>query len=260
MSYVMTIRLPDGATLSRPAREAAGLFEVTLADGDLAGIPALRAEVADLGGDVVTENGATAPSSGTVMGGDRWAVLLPARAVSTTVEGVTRRSTACTCGLPLAGVEVAEPRLARRSPVPALASTREGFVVVTADVAGALQDQGLAEGVEVLAVGGSAGVRLLLPTRRLAGGAAGRGGCVECGREPAVIGGVSVAVPARFSRQPAAVLPPGQGWAWHPAMTQQVAVVSPGVRDALIGLGAEVSTIPLRDVTQDEAWLPEEYR
>lgn len=132
--------------------------------------------------------------------------------------------------------------------------------MVTADVAEALQDQGLAEGVEVLSVRGSAGVRLLVPTRRLVGGAAGRGGCVECGREPAVIGGVSVAVPARFSRQPAADLPPGQGWAWHPAMTQQVAVVSPGVRDALIGMGAEVATIPLRDVTEDEAWLPEEYR
>lgn len=260
MSYVLTIRLPKGAALSRPAREAAGLVEVIVADDDLAGIPALRAEVADLGGDVVTENGATTPSSGSEIGGDRWAVLLPARTVSITVDGVKRRSTACTCGLLLAGVEVVEPRLAHRSPVPALARTREGFVVVTADVAAALQDQGLAEGVEMLSVRGSAGVRLLLPTRRLVGGAAGRGGCVECGREPAVIGDVSVAVPARFSLQLAADPPPGQGWAWHPAMTQQVAAVSPGVRDALIGMGAEFATIPLRDVTEDEAWLPKEYR
>lgn len=260
MSYVMTIRLPEGAALRRPAREAAGLVEVIVADDDLAGIPELRAEVADLGGDVVTENGATTPSSGRETGGDRWSVLLPDRAVSTTVNGVQRLSTACTCGLPLAGVEIEEPRFARRSPVPVLARTRDGFVVVTADVAVALQDQGLTEGVEVLSVGGSAGVRLLLPTRRLVGGAAGRGGCVQCGREAAVIGGVDVAVPARFSLQPAAVLPPGQGWAWHPAMTQQVAVVSPGVRDALIEMGAEVATTALRDVTQDEAWLPEEYR
>jgi hypothetical protein len=25
-------------------------------------------------------------------------------------------------------------------------------------------------------------------------------------------------------------------------------------------MGAEFATIPLRDVTEDEAWLPEEYR
>lgn len=260
MSYVLTIRLPHGAALSRPAREAAGLVEVTVADDELAGIPALRAEVADLGGDVVTENGSTAPSPGRGDDGDRWAVLLPSRTVATTVAGVQAHSTTCTCGLPLAGVEVVEPRFARRSPVPTLAATREGFVVVTADVAAALEDQALTEGVEVLPVGGAAGVRLLLPTRRLVGGATGGAGCVECGREPAVIGGATVAVPARFSRQPAADPPPGQGWAWHPAMAQQVAVVSPGVRDALVAIGAEVATIPLWDVTADEAWLPEEYR
>lgn len=61
MSYVMTIRLPDGATLKRPAREAAGLLEVTVADDDVAGIPDLRADVAELGGEVVTENGSTSP-------------------------------------------------------------------------------------------------------------------------------------------------------------------------------------------------------
>ena len=65
MSYVMTIRLPDGATLKRPAREAAGLLEVTVADDDVAGIPDLRADVAELGGEVVTENGSTSPRPGT---------------------------------------------------------------------------------------------------------------------------------------------------------------------------------------------------
>ena len=260
MSYVMTIRLPDGATLKRPAREAAGLLEVTVADDDVAGIPDLRADVAELGGEVVTENGSTSPRPGTEVGEGRWCVRLPSKGLATTVKGAQNRSTACACGLPLAGVIVAEPRLTGRSPVPGLACTREGFVVVTADVAGALAEEGLTEGVEVFTVDGSAGVRLLVPTRQLVGGSAGRGGCAVCGREPAVIGGISVGVPARYSLQPAADIPPGEGWAWHPAMAQQIAVVSPGVREALLRLGADFAAIPLRDVTRAEAWLAKEYR
>ena len=84
MSYVMTIRLPDGATLKRPAREAAGLLEVTVADDDVAGIPDLRADVAELGGEVVTENGSTSPRPGTEVGEGRWCVLLPSKVLATT--------------------------------------------------------------------------------------------------------------------------------------------------------------------------------
>ena len=108
MSYVMTIRLPDGATLKRPAREAAGLLEVTVADDDVAGIPDLRADVAELGGEVVTENGSTSPRPGTEVGEGRWCVLLPSKVLATTVKGAQNRSTACACGLPLAGVIVAD--------------------------------------------------------------------------------------------------------------------------------------------------------
>ena len=75
-----------------------------------------------------------------------------------------------------------------------------------------------------------------------------------------MIGGISVGVPARYSLQPAADIPPGEGWAWHPAMAQQIAVVSPGVREALVRLGADFAAIPLRDVTRAEAWLAKEYR
>lgn len=258
MSYVMTLRLPDGATLGRPARAAAGVLEVTV--NDVADIPALRAEVAELGGEVVTENGSTSPVLGRGVGAGRWCVMLPSKMLGTSVQGARSCGTACICGLRLAGVEVIKPRLARASRVPGLATTREGFIVVAADLAAALVEQRLTEGVEILTVSGSAGVRLLLPNRQLVGGCAGRGGCAVCGREVAVIGGVSVGVPSRYSLQPAAVIPPGEGWAWHPAMTQQVVAISPGVREALLRLGAEFAAIPLRDVSRDEAWLAKEYR
>jgi hypothetical protein len=101
-------------------------------------------------------------------------------------------------------------------------------------------------------------VRIVLPERRLRAGSPDEAGCPTCGREEVLISGVPTAVPARYSWQFQGVAPVGDGWAWHPTMSQRGPLIGPKVRSALIASAAQFEAIGLR--TGADGWLAKEYR
>lgn len=258
MSYLLTATLPADAELSVPVRRIriADLVEVSIPDADVARLPDLRAEIAAARGEIITENGSTAPQSAESLAGDAWSVLLPS-VIAGTVAGARNAAEPCACGLPLAAVGLDEPAVSSRARVRPVTQSTNGFVLLAADLAAALEDAGLAVGARFLTPKRSAGVRIVLPERRLLAGSPEEVGCPTCGREEALIAGVRTAVPARYSWFHG-VAPAGDGWAWHPAMSQKVALIGPKVRSALIAVAARFDSTPLR--TGASGWLAKEYR
>jgi len=259
MSYILTLTLPADAELSVPVRRIriADLAEVSLPDADVARLPDLRAEIAAARGEILTENGSTAPQSAASLAGDAWSVLLPS-VTAGTLAGARNAAEPCACGLPLAAVGLDEPAVNSRARVRPVAQSTNGFVLLAADLAAALEDAGLAVGARFLTPKRSTGVRIVLPERRLLAGSPEEAGCPTCGREEALIGGVRSAVPARYSWQFQGVAPAGDGWAWHPLMSQRGPLIGPKVRSALIASAARFDSIPLR--TGASGWLAKEYR
>jgi hypothetical protein len=258
MSYVLTLSLPADAVLSVPVRRYADLVSVSLPDADVARLPGLRAEIAAARGEILTENGATAPQSAESLAGDAWSVLLPSVAAGTGVTGARNVAERCACGLSLAAVGLDAPAVKARARVRSVTRSTEGFILLAADLAAALEDAGLAVGAQFLTPKRSPGVRIVLPERRLLAGSPEEAGCPTCGREEALIAGVRRAVPARYSWQFQGVAPTGDGWAWHPLMSQQGPLIGPRVRAALLAAAAQFESIPLR--TGADGWLAKEYR
>lgn len=236
----------------------------SLAEADFPRIPELRAWLAAHGIPILSEAGAVGPT--VEVEDDRLYRLTSPASVSALVTGVTRSLDPCpACGLSTEGVVTSTaPRIAHARPRSPLVTVMGACWVMSEDIVGPLEGAGLAEGLHRTKVAFNDGASWAVWPERAISGVEypfGPQPCGTCGRASGVVNGRREFRPPRYSLGLSLPVPDGPpGWWWHNVYGQALPLAHGAVVRALRNAVPDIGVFPVPDVTEPEAFLPEEFR